>query len=101
MDFAIPFGLIVNELVTNAVKHARPRSGPPVVKVRMRVTGDGTELVVSDNGPGLPPEFDAMTGASLGLKLVQSLTAQLDGRLEFESADGAFIRVSLAQPRGG
>ena len=101
VNFAIPFGLIVNELVTNAIKHARPQSGPPVVKVRMRVTGDGTELVVSDNGPGLPPEFDATTGASLGLKLVQSLAAQLDGRLEFESADGAFIRVSFPQPRGG
>ncbi len=99
VDFAIPFGLIVNELVTNAIKHARPKSGPPVVKVRMRVTGDGTELVVSDNGPGLPPEFDAAAGASLGLKLVQSLAAQLSGRLEFESADGAFMRVSFAQPR--
>ena len=101
VDFAIPFGLIVNELVTNAIKHARPRNGPPVVKVRMRVTEDGTELVVSDNGPGLPLEFDAAAGSSLGLKLVQTLTAQLGGRLYFESADGAVMRVSLAPARGG
>ncbi|NBF40257.1 MAG: PAS domain S-box protein [Spirochaetes bacterium] len=101
VDFAIPFGLIVNELVTNAIKHARPRSGRPVVKVRMRVSGDVTELVVSDNGPGLPPEFDAAGGSSLGLKLVQTLTAQLGGRLDFESADGAVMRVSLAPARAG
>ncbi len=100
-DFAIPFGLIVNELVTNAIKHARPRGGAPVVKVRMRVTADGTELLVSDNGPGLPPEFDATAGPSLGLKLVQSLAAQLGGELHFETADGAVMRVSLAQPRSG
>jgi two-component sensor histidine kinase len=101
VDFAIPFGLIVNELVINAIKHARPRSGPPVVKVRMRVGEEGIELVVSDNGPGLPSEFDAAAGSSLGLKLVQTLTAQLGGRLDFESADGAVMRVSLAPPRGG
>jgi PAS domain S-box-containing protein len=99
VDFAIPFGLIVNELVTNAIKHARPRSGPPAVKVRMRASEEGPELVVSDNGPGLPPEFDATAGSSLGLKLVQTLTAQLGGRLDFESADGALMRVSLAPPR--
>ncbi|NBB90342.1 MAG: PAS domain S-box protein [Spirochaetes bacterium] len=99
-DFAIPFGLIVNELVTNAIKHARPRDGHAVVKVRMRVTADGTELSVSDNGPGLPPEFDATAGRSLGLKLVQSLAAQLSGEFHFESADGTVMRVSLAQPRG-
>ncbi|MFP4373980.1 MAG: sensor histidine kinase [Spirochaetaceae bacterium] len=101
VDFAIPFGLIVNELVTNAIKHARPKGGPPAVTVRMRVTNGGTELVVSDNGLGLPAGFDAAAGASLGLKLVQSLAAQLGGSLEFDSGDGAVMRVIVPSDRIG
>ncbi|MBL3278720.1 sensor histidine kinase, partial [Klebsiella pneumoniae] len=70
LERAVPCGLLVNELVTNAFKHAfpEPRQGDITVAVSSR---DGqVTLVVRDNGVGLPPDFDLATVKSLGLQLV-------------------------------
>ncbi|MFE1600753.1 sensor histidine kinase [Methylobacterium sp. ID0610] len=83
-DQAIPIGLMVNELVTNAVKYAYPGGTGPV-HVRVAVRGDRLRVDVSDNGVGLPPGFDVHSRQrSLGLKIINNLTRQLDGRLTAE-----------------
>ncbi|AWN53365.1 histidine kinase dimerization/phosphoacceptor domain -containing protein [Methylobacterium sp. 17Sr1-1] len=80
-DQAIPIGLVVNELVTNAVKHAYPHGTGPV-RVSLSVRDEGLRLSVRDEGVGLPPGFDvSMRQRSLGLKIIASLIRQLDGRL--------------------
>ncbi|MGS0756260.1 sensor histidine kinase [Roseateles sp. GG27B] len=100
MDQAAPCGLLVNELISNSLKHAFPegRSGwvrvalqaVPDVDVEARVktdagTGLGTwRLSVSDNGVGLPADFVRNSGHSLGLLLVDDLARQLHGRLDVE-----------------
>jgi len=85
-DFAVPLGLLVNELVTNAFKYAYPDGSGGV---RVELTSDSPErlrLEVSDTGVGLPPDFNPGRSRSLGMRLVASLTRQLGGRLEWQDA---------------
>ena len=87
LDTAIPFGLLVSELVTNAIKYAFPEDGPlergqiTVTFQEDREPEDMYTLVVFDNGVGLPEGYDINTADTLGLKLVQSLVQQLNGRI--------------------
>ncbi len=83
VDYAIPCGLIANELLSNALKHAFPqgRSGTVTIDLRSLDNGD-IVLGVSDDGAGLPKEFDGAQGNTLGLQLVNTLTSQVNGRLE-------------------
>ncbi|AWN44985.1 histidine kinase [Methylobacterium terrae] len=96
-DQAIPIGLVVNELVTNAVKHAYPQGCGPV-RVTLSVMAEGLRLAVRDDGVGLPPGFDvSMRQRSLGLKIIASLIRQLDGRLS-TSAGGPGAHFVLDIP---
>jgi PAS domain S-box-containing protein len=86
VDRAIPCSLIVNELVSNTLKHAFPggRSG----------TLDGKlQLVVADDGVGLPANFDITSSQTLGLQLVVTLTEQLDGTLAYRSGPGTEFEI--------
>lgn len=98
IDTAIPCGLIVNELVSNALKHAFVgRAGGRVgVEMGQDAATGWYRLVVWDDGVGLPAEFDHQSAASLGLQLVNSLTRQLGGALTF--ANGAGTRVEIVFP---
>jgi two-component sensor histidine kinase len=85
-DFAVPLGLLVNELVTNAFKYAYPEA---FGEVRVELTSDSPErlrLEVSDRGIGLPSDFDPARSRSLGMRLVASLTRQLGGHLQWQDA---------------
>ena len=96
LDVAIPFGLIVSELVTNAFKHGIPQKGSGIVHVSARSTGrDECTLVVADNGTGLPPGFAVESTSSLGLHLVQILVEQLDGRLAMTNNNGACFSITF------
>jgi two-component sensor histidine kinase len=81
-DTAMPLALIVNELLTNAVKHGINPTGATTVRVELSRRKDGFVLVVEDDGPG----FDLQTvhPRSSGLKLVQGLVRQLRGKLTVE-----------------
>jgi PAS domain S-box-containing protein len=80
IDQAIPCGLIVNELLTNALKHAFPGGRAGEVRVTLHaVAGGPVRLCVSDDGVGLPADFEAKRGTSLGLQLVADLTRQIHG----------------------
>lgn len=85
-DQAVPLALLVNELVTNAFKYAYP-AGDGEVRVLIQPVKPGhLRLTVSDDGQGLPPEFDAAQCTSLGMKLIASLAQQLGGQPEWEMA---------------
>lgn len=90
LELAVPLGLILNELVSNSLKHGFPdgRSGQIRISLaRIAPDRDTVRLKVEDNGIGLPADLDIQASPSLGLKLVTSLTAQIDGKFEIESRD--------------
>uniref|UniRef100_B8DRT0 histidine kinase n=1 Tax=Nitratidesulfovibrio vulgaris (strain DSM 19637 / Miyazaki F) TaxID=883 RepID=B8DRT0_NITV9 len=102
---AIPCGLILNELVTNAIKHAFPGRDAGRIAIAARRHGRQVEVRVSDDGVGLPEGFDPAGGATLGMQLVGSLVAQLGGRLEVASgiAGASFVvrfEENEAEPYG-
>jgi two-component sensor histidine kinase len=96
IDTAVPFGLIVNELTSNALKHAFPdgREGEIAIRLDM-VDGCQWSLVVSDNGTGLPEGLDVQNPKTLGLQLVKTLTAQMNGTIDLEQKDGTSFRITF------
>jgi two-component sensor histidine kinase len=95
MDQAIPCGLIVNELTINSLKHAFAAKGVGEVRISLSAEPGGElKLCISDNGAGLPADFDLAKTDSLGLRLVSDLTRQLQGRLIIGPGPGAtFILI--------
>jgi len=94
VDHAVPCGLIINELVANALKHAFPGDRAGRVEVSFRQSDDG-ELVLSivDDGVGVAEHVDLRRSPSLGLRLVNSLTRQLGGQLEWATDQGTRITI--------
>lgn len=88
LDQAIPCGLIVNELVSNALKYAFPDNLKGVLQLGIRETSQKITLKVKDNGIGVPEDFDIEKGDTLGLQLVFTLVEQLDGEVAFKSKPG-------------
>jgi two-component sensor histidine kinase len=88
MDQALPCGLLVNELVSNALKHAFPLGRTGILRLELQPVAGGPpwRLSVSDTGVGLPADFAARRGQSLGLQLVADLAGQLRGALEIGPA---------------
>ena len=94
VDKAIPCGLILNELITNALKHAFPNERVGNVRVELRRVGERELMLsVSDDGIGIPDGFDPAKSISLGVQLVSTLVEQLDGQLEIVRQQGTTIRV--------
>jgi len=97
VDAAVPCGLIVNELVTNSFKHAFPdRSGRIVVSVTL--DHDDVLLEVCDDGIGLPASFQLDTARTLGLQIVNALSHQLHGGVEFTRDHGTRFCVRFPRP---
>jgi two-component sensor histidine kinase len=91
---AIPCGLIVNELITNALKHAFPEGRGGTICVELREAGEhAAELSVSDDGIGLPAEAAVDVSRTLGLELITILTEQLGGTLSIERANPTCFRI--------
>jgi two-component sensor histidine kinase len=83
VDLAVPCGLILNELLSNALKHAFPRNADGEIRLTLRCAADGQcTLCVDDTGVGIPADLDLGTNKSLGLKLVRSLAQQIHGTFE-------------------
>jgi PAS domain S-box-containing protein len=97
IDVAIPCGLILNELVSNSLTHAFPANRLGTVRIGLHGIDASLELLVRDDGIGLPAGFDLDRTTSLGLQMVRTLTEQLDGQLEIRSDDGVRARVSFPQ----
>jgi PAS domain S-box-containing protein len=103
LDFerAIPCGLVVNELVSNAFKHAFPDERGGTIGIELRVANGEVEIVVADDGIGLPNDFDIGQIKSLGLQLVPLLIEQLAGTFTIEPGPGArfHLRFPSDPPR--
>lgn len=84
IEVAVPCGLILNEIITNSIKHAFPngRKGEIFLSLQHEPSGE-ILLSVKDDGVGLPANFNSHEHKSLGLRLIHSLTRQIDGRYEF------------------
>jgi PAS domain S-box-containing protein len=96
LDRAIPCGLILNELVTNAIKHAFPDNREGWIRIQFRVLEDKRyKLTVADNGIGVPDDFRYQEINTLGLKLVEVLTQQLDGTFEIRQNNGSTFSVTF------
>jgi two-component sensor histidine kinase/PAS domain-containing protein len=93
LDRAVALGIVVNELVTNAAKHAYPAPAEGLIEVRLEHAPPGLLLCVADDGLGLPA--DLPTGG-LGMRLVRSLVQQIGATLEIERSPGAVFRIRLA-----
>ncbi len=87
IDSAIPLGLVVNELLTNALKYGFPegRRGEILLQLKPGTEEGAVILTVADNGIGLPQDFDLSKSKSLGMQIVQDLTRQLKGKLDIQS----------------
>jgi PAS domain S-box-containing protein len=97
LDLAVSCGLILNELMTNALKYAFPDGRCGTIRVELRAApGRTLSLRVADDGVGLPKDLDLSKSKSLGLQLVNNLVAQLEGRLEVDRSAGAAFTVSFA-----
>lgn len=104
VNTAIPCGLIINELVSNSLKHAFPEGraweerskSKGEIGISLRPDKEGRfTLVVRDNGVGLPKDFDLQKTESLGLQLVKDLTEQLNGSLELEREGGTAFKITF------
>jgi two-component sensor histidine kinase len=85
---AVPCGLILNELISNAFKHGFPNGGSGEIKVTLRAQPEGQCLLcVEDSGVGIPADLDVNIKKSLGLRLVRSLTEQIRGSFELVKID--------------
>ena len=108
MDLAIPCGLIINELVTNSLKHGFPQPNehnaisveflPGIQDTenkKPRVNRRGYTLIISDNGIGFPDDIDFRNAQSLGLRLVDTLTRQLNGTIYLKRQHGTTFTLTF------
>ena len=91
---AIPAGLIVNELLTNTLRHAFPPGTKGTARVRLHATGEGmAELTVQDDGVGFPPGKDIASATTIGLAIVRTLVEQMQGTLVLGEGRGTTITI--------
>ncbi|AKB75173.1 sensory transduction histidine kinase [Methanosarcina lacustris Z-7289] len=101
MDIAVPLGIIVNELVSNSLKHAFPeKEGEIRIQLRREenkndVNRSFFSLIISDNGIGIPEDVELASFESLGMKLVNTLVDQLDGKIELIRAPGTEFIITF------
>lgn len=103
IDLAISCGLIVNELITNALKYAFPdgRKGRVLVDIAYDAAEKQFCLQVSDNGVGIPPSVDLDSPTTLGLQLVMTLAQQLEAMIDIDNKAGTTVKLyfSVAEER--
>lgn len=97
INTAVPLGLIVNELITNCMKHAFPGDKSGEIKVQFFLEDENLVFKVSDDGVGFPENLDFKNTDSLGLKLVNSLTAQIDGEIGLDRTVGTEFKITFKE----
>ena len=103
IETAIPCGLIINELVSNALKYAFPDNREGFIQIefyqgKTQTAPPQLELFVRDNGIGLPADFQIQNTRSLGMTLVQGLVEQLEGILEIRHQPGSEFKITFPKP---
>ncbi len=96
IDTAIPCGLILNELLSNSLKHGFPNDTPGEVLIQLDANADQSfSLTVQDNGVGFPQTVNFKTSKSIGLQLISGLTKQLHGTIEMSSDRGTLCKITF------
>ncbi|MFN3916516.1 MAG: PAS domain S-box protein [Flavobacteriales bacterium] len=96
LDQAIPCGLIVNEIISNALKYAFPNNAKGEIFLSLKQEHNQIQIRIEDNGIGLPKNFDVENSSSLGLQLVYTLIEQLDGTIKVNSKKGTKYLITFA-----
>jgi two-component sensor histidine kinase len=97
INVTIPLGLILNELITNSLKYAFPGENKGKLTIKFYKNVNEFFLIVSDDGVGIPEDFDLTESDSLGMRLIDSLIDQLDGELELEGSHGTTFRIKFPE----
>jgi len=97
LNTAIPLGLIINELITNCIKHAFPDKMKGLIEIKLHRTLDEYELVIQDDGVGFPKDFNLKNVKTLGMELVNSLVRQLEGTLSLEKEPKTVFRLKFKE----
>ena len=96
MNKAIPCALIVNELITNAMKYAFPDGQKGEITVTFKIKpGNNVLFVIADNGSGLPDSVNIHNPETLGMQIVNALVNQLRGTLEVEKSKGTTFTITF------
>jgi PAS domain S-box-containing protein len=96
VNTAIPYGLILNELISNCLKHAFPDERAGEIRIELRLHAPGTcVLKISDTGVGFPDDIDFRATESFGLQMVCILTEQLGGTIELDRGDGTTFTIAF------
>ncbi|MDD5757997.1 MAG: PAS domain S-box protein [Desulfobulbaceae bacterium] len=96
INISIPCGLIINELVSNCLKHAFPNGKKGTITIRMSENSEGElSLSVSDDGIGFPAEIDYANTTSLGMQLIVVLAGQLNGTVKLDSEEGTTFTITF------
>jgi PAS domain S-box-containing protein len=98
IERAIPCGLVINELISNSLKHAFPDNRSGKIRVSMKKQAGQIDLTVQDDGVGMPAGLDLNTTESLGFQLVLALAAQLNGTFSIISPPGAQCKLAFSEP---
>jgi PAS domain S-box-containing protein len=97
INTAIPLGLIVNELVSNSMKHAFPNNKQGKIDIKFKLNDGNYSMIISDNGVGFPQDYNIQNSDSLGLKIVNSLTEQIDGEIKIEVSNGTKFIINFKE----
>jgi two-component sensor histidine kinase len=97
LDSAIPFGLLITELATNALKHGFAGRDGGTVSIRLQPQADGVLLTVADDGVGLPSGLELPAAGSMGFQLAVNLARQLGGELQAQPGHGATFQALLTR----
>ena len=97
INTSIPLGLIVNELVTNSLKHGFPEGKSGEIGIIFHKQDENYILEIKDNGVGFSEDIDYNNTDSLGLQLINNLTDQIDGEIEFNTSSGTSFKISFKE----
>ncbi len=98
---AIPIALIVNELITNSFKYAFNKKESGDIYISLKTNAENAELIVEDNGSGLPADFDLKKSNSLGMKLLDIFTRQIKGKYHISGESGMRVSITFLHEKEG
>lgn len=100
LDTAIPLGLIMNEIITNSLKHYHIENNIKEISISLKQNQDkSVTLIIKDNGPGIPAHINPDTADSFGLKLIKSLIKQIKGDIVWKTDSGTETEINLLKPQ--
>lgn len=95
LDTAVPLGIIISEMITNAHKHAYKNIEKPTLITTLSRVDDNYQIIIRDNGIGLPKDFNMYETKSLGFEIITALADQIEANIEFSNSPGAQFSIKF------